>query len=100
MKTPWRAHLVLMAMVIIWGVNFSIAKYALERVPPLAFNALRFPLASLLLLAVLGLRGNVRLPGRADWSRVLIFGLLGNLLYQLCFIFGLDHTRAGTASLL
>src|SRR5204863_4125084 len=48
MKSPLRAHIALIAMVIIWGVNFSVAKMALARLSPLTFNALRFPLASLL----------------------------------------------------
>jgi drug/metabolite transporter (DMT)-like permease len=32
--------------------------------------------------------------------RVIVLGLFGNLVYQQFFIFGLDHTRAGTASIL
>jgi len=40
----------LVALAAIWGVNFSIVKLVLEQMGPLAFNALRFPLAA----AVLG----------------------------------------------
>ena len=97
---PWRAHAALFVMVVIWGVNFSIAKIALETLPPLAFNALRFPLAAILLFAVLRSRGSIRLPDRAEVPRLLLLGLLGNLLYQGFFIFGLDRTTAGNASLL
>lgn len=100
MKSPLRAHAALIAMVIIWGVNFSISKIALATVPPLAFNALRFPLASLLLLGVMAAQGRIGLPARGEVTRVLVVGLLGNVLYQICFIFGLDHTSAGNASLL
>ncbi len=100
MKSPLRAHIALIGMVLIWGVNFSVAKMALATVPPLAFNALRFPLAALLLVLVLRARGNLRLPPRADVPRVLLVGLLGNVLYQMFFIFGLDNTSAGNASLL
>lgn len=87
-------------MVVIWGVNFSVAKIALATLSPLAFNALRFPLAATLLFAVLRSRGGLPLPERAEVPRVLMLGLLGNLLYQLFFIFGLDRTTAGNASLL
>lgn len=100
MKSPLRAHAALVSVVVIWGVNFSVAKIALTHVSPLAFNALRYPMAALLLFFLLRARGPVPLPTRADMPRVLLAGLLGNLIYQLCFIFGLDHTRAGNASLL
>ena len=95
-----RAHAALLFMVVIWAVNFSVAKVALEELSPLAFNALRFPLAAALLYAIMRGRGVVPLPTRAELPRVLALGLLGNLLYQMFFIFGLDRTRAGNASLL
>lgn len=100
MKSPLRAHAALLAMVIIWGVNFTVAKVALDDLSPRAFNALRFPLAALLLLVVLQAQGSLRLPKRADLPRALALGLLGNMLYQVCFIFGLDRTTAGNAALL
>lgn len=99
-RAKLRAHGALMVMAVIWAVNFSIAKVALEELSPLAFNALRFPLAAALLYVVLRSRGTVPLPARAEWPRVLALGVLGNLLYQMCFIFGLDRTTAGNASLL
>ena len=40
-------------MVLIWGVNFPVAKAALTELSPLAFNALRFPLAALVVYAAL-----------------------------------------------
>ena len=95
-----RAHGALILMVIIWAVNFSVAKLALRQVTPLAFNALRFPLAGLALYVLLRLRGAVMLPEPGDRMRVFLLGLLGNVVYQQCFIFGLDHTHAGTASVL
>ena len=87
-------------MVVIWGVNFSISKIALARVPPLAFNALRFPLAAALLLTVMKLRGIIPRPSAHDVPRILAVALLGNVLYQAFFIYGLNHTTAGNASLL
>jgi drug/metabolite transporter (DMT)-like permease len=73
---------------------------ALSHVDPLAFNALRFPLASLLLLVVMKARGAVPLPPLSDVPRIVAVALLGNVLYQMFFIFGLNHTSAGNASLL
>jgi drug/metabolite transporter (DMT)-like permease len=97
---PFKAHAALLTMSVIWGVNFAVSKVALERLSPLAFNALRFPMASALLFLVLRKSGPIPMPARAEMPGVLVLGLLGNLLYQLCFIFGLDRTTAATASLL
>src|SRR5215204_5751608 len=99
-RSRMRAHGALLFMVVIWAVNFSVVAVALKKLSPLAFNALRFPLAAALLFMILRTRGPVPLPTRAELPRVLAVGLLGNLLYQMLFIFGLDRPRAGNASLL
>ena len=99
-RSHTRARVALLFMVVIWAVNFSVAKVALQELSPLAFNALRFPLAAALLYVIMRSRGAIPLPTRAELPRVLALGLLGNLLYQMFFIFGLDRTRAGNASLL
>jgi drug/metabolite transporter (DMT)-like permease len=94
------AHAALLLMVLIWGINFPVAKAALAELSPLAFNALRFPLAALVVLAALRRRGGFLWPAPGDRLRVFGLGVLGNVFYQQFFIFGLALTRAGTASLL
>ena len=89
----------LSVMVLVWGVNFAVVKRALVAFDPLAFNALRFAIASVFVYAVLRARGLDLLPERKDVPRLIVLGLLGNVLYQGCFIIGLSLTRAGTASL-
>ncbi len=89
----------LVTLSVIWGVNFSVIKVALREFEPLAFNALRFPLAALTLFVILRLRGPIPLPHRRDCTRIVLLGLLANLFYQFLFIFGIDHTLAGNASL-
>jgi drug/metabolite transporter (DMT)-like permease len=93
-------NLGLLGVALIWGANFSIVKEALQELTPLSLNALRFPLASALLVVILWKRGRLHLPERRDVLPVLGLGVLGNVIYQLLFIFGLDRTRAGNASLL
>lgn len=95
-----RTNLGLLTMVLVWGLNFSVVKAALAHIPPLGFNALRFPLASLTVWLVLRRLGSIPLPRREDVRRVIVLGLLGNVVYQVAFIVGLDRTRAGNASLL
>lgn len=90
----------LLLLAVIWGINFSVMKVVLDELSPLALNALRFPLAAAALWVVVAGRPGPRLPTPADRARVLTLGLLGHVVYQLSFIFGLDWTLAGNASLL
>lgn len=87
-------------MVLIWAVNFSVVKFGLGSIEPFAFNALRFPLAALLLTTALAATRRLGLPARADMPRILGLGVLGHLVYQLAFIQGIALTRAGNAALL
>lgn len=96
----FRSDAELLLVTIVWGVNFSVVKSALEHLPPLGFNALRFPLAGLALFLMLRARGPLALPDRSDVPKIVALGLLGNVAYQLLFIHGVDATFAGNASLL
>ncbi len=91
----------LLLLTLVWGANFSVAKWALESLSPLAFNALRFPLAALFLYGAVRARPGMmpRLRGR-DLFWILFLGVVGNGVYQLFFIYGLEATRAGNAALL
>lgn len=92
--------LMLLAMVLIWGVNYAVVKAALTEMTPLSFNSLRFLLASALTLLLLRfIEGDVGLA-RGDWWRLLGLGLIGNTCYQLLFINGIDRTTAGNSALL
>jgi drug/metabolite transporter (DMT)-like permease len=89
----------LLALAAIWGVNFSVVKAVLGVLDPMALNALRFPMAAAVLAAVVS-----RIPGPAleagDRVRLAGLGILGNVVYQMAFILGVDATLAGNASLL
>ncbi len=97
--THLRTDLALIVLSVIWGVNFSVIKIALREFDPLAFNAVRFTLASLTLFVFLRLRGTVPFPERRHWGRIVFLGLLANVVYQLLFIYGVDRTLAGNAGL-
>ena len=103
MKIPRRdvtTDLGLLLIVLIWGVNFSVLKVLLREFEPLALNALRFPMAAVALwILVRRIDGSLK-PDPEDLRRIITLGLLGNVAYQLCFIFGVDSTFAGNASLL
>ncbi|MDR0786292.1 MAG: DMT family transporter [Gemmatimonadota bacterium] len=84
----------------IWGLNFVVVKSALGVLAPLGFNAMRHLVASGFMLVVLLASGGVGRPEREDWPRIVGMGVLGIICYQMAFMFGLDRTRAGNASLM
>jgi len=92
--------LLLLLMALIWGSNFTVIKYSLEDLLPLSFNALRFTLASAVMLIVLLLRREGFKLAQGDGRRLFLLGLLGNTCYQTLFITGMAHTRAGNAALI
>lgn len=90
----------MLLVVLIWGANFSIVKASLSEIPPLAFTALRFAAATVLLLAVLVAREGVASLRHAGGIKLIGLGLVGNTLYQLLFIVGLSITTAANSALL
>lgn len=94
------ADLGLVLIALIWGLNFVVVKRALDEIEPLAFNALRFLLASVAVGALLRSQGRRMLPRPRDWGKVFLLALAGHVLFQFCFIFGLEQTLAGNAALL
>ncbi len=90
----------LLLVVVFWALNLTVIKVCLRQMLPLAFNAVRFGLAAAALLGLSRwLEGPLRLA-REDRLRVVLLGLLGHTLYQLCFVHGLARTTASSTALL
>ena len=90
----------MLLVVLIWGVNFSVTKGAFDSFPPLAFTGVRFGLASLLLVPLVHrLEGLEPLP-RGALVRLVVLGVVGNTLYQLAWISGLERTTASNSALI
>ncbi|MEJ5198912.1 MAG: EamA family transporter [Anaerolineae bacterium] len=92
--------LIILSVVLIWGLNFTIVKFALRDLSPLAFNALRFSAATTALLIIMRLRGESFALRRQDLVPVILLGFGGHTLYQACFINGMALTTPAVASLL
>jgi drug/metabolite transporter (DMT)-like permease len=86
-------------MAVIWGINFSVVKYATLSFSPPALTGLRVALAALFLIGVAFAGERPRLA-RRDVLVLLLLGVLGNGLYQLFFVHGVARTRAGNAALI
>ncbi|MFP2925877.1 DMT family transporter [Pyxidicoccus sp. 3LG] len=94
------SDLAIIGVVIIWGTNYTVVKEALGTIPPLAFMSLRFAIASLAMGALLwAVEGWKPLP-RKVFLKLTALGLVGNTVYQLCFILGVAHTTAANSGML
>lgn len=90
----------LLGVVLIWGLNLTIVKVALREVEPLAFNGVRFALATLTLLFLLRRFGATYGTSRSDGLKLAGLGLIGHTAYQICFIEGLSKTTASHTALI
>jgi O-acetylserine/cysteine efflux transporter len=88
-----RDLLLALAVVVAWGVNFVVIEVGLEDFPPLLFSALRFLLAAVPAIFILG-------RPRVAWRYVIAVGLaLGVAKFGLLFIAMDRGVPAGLSSL-
>ncbi len=80
MRRETLAHLLLLAVVLVWGSTFVLIKNALRDISPLLFNLLRMMLAIAALLLVYAQR--LRGLGRRSWATGILAGLLLSAGYQ------------------
>ncbi len=95
-----RNDLEVLAAVLFWAFNVTVVKVGLRTMDPLAFNLVRFLCASSLLLLVARAREGTLRVERRDRGRLVLAGLIGHAIYQICFIEGVARTTASSASLL
>lgn len=95
-----RAELLLLAAILVWSLNFTITKVALDRFLPLAYTAPRYALAGFALGAVAIRReGTIRVR-RRDAKLLLGASIVGIWLNQLAFMYAIRLAGAASVSLL
>lgn len=90
----------LILIAIIWALNFSVVKVSLQEIDSLSFNALRYILAAGLLAYTARARGYSLKVDREDFWPLVGIALVGNVLYQLFFIIGVDYTYSANAAVI
>ncbi|MEA2573532.1 MAG: hypothetical protein QOH93_830 [Chloroflexia bacterium] len=90
----------LLGMVFIWAANPSFIKWALQDLHPLVFNALRFALATAVLVVWVLLRGERLRWHKGDGLKLFALGLVGHGVYQVLFIISINLTLAGNVALI
>lgn len=90
---PGPLHLMLiLGVMLLWGINFPIAKIGLEQLPPIFFMTLRFALVALLLLPW------ARRP-EGQWTAIFAIAITFGLLHFAFLYHGLRTVDAATASI-
>jgi drug/metabolite transporter (DMT)-like permease len=93
--------LILAFVPVVWGLNFIVIKNALPAFSsPQGFNALRWILATGVLLTLVAVRRDSLWIADRDWGRLLLISVVGNVLQQLTFINGIRLTTAGHSALI
>lgn len=92
--------LFLIGAVLAWGINFPIAKYALDFMDPVIFSATRYFAASILLFGILLVKNTAIGISVREAGMLVIIGLLSVTLFQGGWAYGLSLTSASKASVL
>ena len=81
------ADLMLLVTVVIWSLNFTITKYALDSgFRPLAYGGIRFASAALLFAGVTYARERSFAMRRRDLAYLAVAALVGVFLNQVAFV--------------
>jgi len=95
-----KTDLSMLLVVLIWAVNFSLIKVALTEFSPMAFNGIRMVFASVILIFFLLLtKKGLRVP-KKELGKLVVLGIIGNAVYQLLFIHGINLTTASNTSII
>ncbi|MBB6693521.1 DMT family transporter [Cohnella xylanilytica] len=90
----------LLTVAATWGLNYTIGKYGVTVLSPVAFNALRFLMAAPLLLLLTSLFERSVFVEPRHLPRMAAVGLVGITLYQSFFMLSVQYASAAKASLL
>ena len=101
--TRERAALLLaVALILVWGSNFSVQKYVFAALTPGGFLFARYLIMPVCAVALLWQRYGLRWPRlpRSEWMALLRLGLLGHLLHVGLVTYGIYWSTAFSSALI
>jgi drug/metabolite transporter (DMT)-like permease len=99
-NSGYAPHVALIMVQVMFGTWPIFGKIALRALPPTALVAFRVAGAAIAFLILQKMLGNVRIAGRKDYARLVLYSLLGVVLNQFLFVKGLSYTTVIDATLL
>ena len=95
-----RQLVALVALTLMWGVNWPMMKFSLRELSPLYFRAITMTAGALMLYALYRARGSAMHLPRATWLPVLWLALPNILGWHLFSILGVAELASGRAAIL
>lgn len=100
--TNTRLYSLISVMVVLWSMNFIVAKFALREFPPILLSCVRTSFAALFILPIYLWNARTK---KDTWTRddlpVLIFlGVFGVAMNQIFFVSGMSRTSVGHSALM
>jgi drug/metabolite transporter (DMT)-like permease len=95
-----RTDLYMLMAVFVWAMNFAFIKIALREFSPFAFNGIRLTVASVVLILILILSKQGFGVDKRDLWKLIILGIIGNTIYQVFFIHGINITTASSTAII
>ena len=93
-------HLKLLTVAAIWGVGWPAGRVLANDIEPFAASWIRYVIAVLCFLLFLRLTNQWIIPTKGEWKRIALIGFFSTCVYQAFFMFGMQYTAAGDASLM
>ena len=90
----------LLALTLMWGVNWPMMKLSLQELSPLYFRAITMLLGGLWLFAYVARRGERMWPAGSEWATIAWLGLPNVLGWHTLSIFGVKELASGRAAIL
>lgn len=92
--------LALIALTLMWGVNWPMMKLSLRELSPLYFRAITMTLGASWLWLFFRVRGVRMLPQGTEWATVVTLALPNVLGWHTISIFGVKELSSGRAAIL
>ena len=93
-------HLKLFTVAVIWGFGWPAGRVVANDVLPFTASWIRYIIATLCFLAYLKLSKQWMSPSKSEWKILFLIGFFSTCVYQAFFMFGMQYTAAGDASLM
>ena len=91
----------LLAVQILFGINYNVSKVVVSAFPPLLWASMRSIIAACcMVILALALRRPHPKDGKRFFLPLIVFALLGNVINQGAFLFGLRFTTPTNGALL
>lgn len=90
----------LLALTLMWGVNWPMMKLSLQELTPLYFRATTMMLGAAWLYLYVAYKGERMRPNRAEWLTIAWLGLPNVLGWHTLSIFGVQELASGRAAIL